>query len=435
MLGLSLMFFSIILFFISIIMKYCHSSSLRVRVLELNTFMKRNSKLYDENSKMFDKDSHISNKNVENLESQILLQGNSKFSPENLESIDSLLHEESMDLTPNTSKLSSENSNFSCEKLEITDSIQRESIDSMQNIKDIKILDSYNTSPSQRYFNPLDSQSAPNTLKSLFLGDRLQNPAQTTQSNIRESQILSNITDSQHAFAIHDDTMPHKKRFYLQKYLLVFVIFALLYIPCYEGFSTLTLIYSLFDVPSVLCTILSICLGFSIIMQDFCNFKNISCTDNKICNVFLVFFDLLRQKCDSKRKFIIKDYCTSYFALSLKAGRKLGFYYSSSSFYGFLCLALFGLVVYGNHFKIFTFDVYYANVWIQALLVVIFVGIVFCKDRFFALLIVLSFIPFACGYALQLNIFEFIICPYLWCFSVGYVVVQSIVRLLHFFYH
>ncbi|RDU65334.1 hypothetical protein CQA53_06590 [Helicobacter didelphidarum] len=190
------------------------------------------------------------------------------------------------------------------------------------------------------------------------------------------------------------------------------------FIPLYEGFSAIVLCYSLFDIPCVLCVLLTFYLILKILLQDYyiIKEKNLS-----LCNITAL------------RGFIHKSY-KRYInikksVLPLFIVQNL---YKTHTF-AFIILMMFGFLLYGNTLNLLEFDLYHQNLYIHALVVFFLIGCIFYCDRIFGIFCLLALIPFAFSQAFDYSILEFLICPYLWVFSFYYVAQRMIKTLWHFF--
>lgn len=181
------------------------------------------------------------------------------------------------------------------------------------------------------------------------------------------------------------------KILYVKYFLVILVFLASVFIPILEGFGAARLCYSFFGDVSVFCVL---------ILIFFC--KDILSLDSKS----IKYNKFLRDK-------IIESSKNS-------SAKKCGI---------FLAISLAGLILYGHSFSFFRFDLFHSNVMIQACVAILLIGFIFLMDRIYGLLGLLA-LGFSLFIHIDFSILEFLICPYLWVFSVIYVAVFLLKLLL-----
>lgn len=162
----------------------------------------------------------------------------------------------------------------------------------------------------------------------------------------------------------------------------VFGVFTFCVLPLFNGYSLCTFVYSFFDSPSVFCILL---VGFFVAGQF-------------------------------------------YLGLGFKSLGSLGVFTHKAQDRTFFLFFIFGSLLYISSLNLLWFDLYHTSPIAQAVSVVIFVILIGIFDRFSLVLLSISLAIFIlCGLGFSfldryynLSIFEFIICPYLWFYSLFY---------------
>lgn len=162
------------------------------------------------------------------------------------------------------------------------------------------------------------------------------------------------------------------------KYSVSFVAFFLcLYYPIYEGFSAIAMIYSLFDCLSVFCVLLLIFLCFKIFYKDFIesrfyNFTKITTTKAQNFALFTITF-------------------------------------------------LLGFMLYAHTLNISDIDIYHSLPFIHGIIAILALQAIFLAHKIYGIL-ALSSLILSVVINLDFSILEFLICPYLWLFSIFYII-------------
>lgn len=160
------------------------------------------------------------------------------------------------------------------------------------------------------------------------------------------------------------------------KYTIAFVLFAMSLIPINlhteQSYNAFEIIYTFFDSPSVFCALLSMLFIARCVLGDMFRFS------------WIGYF--IRQKCTIKNSTM-------------------------------LILSVFGAVLYLGAFNILPFDIYHLGIWQSGcitLCVVVLIGIL---DSYALVLVFFTICVYA-FFGFDLSLAEFVICPYLWLYSV-----------------
>lgn len=180
------------------------------------------------------------------------------------------------------------------------------------------------------------------------------------------------------------------------KYLIVIILFlTALFVPFYEGFSLIILCYSLFDSISIFCALMLLFLCVKIIYKDFALIKP-KC-------------DVIESKQDSKTKL---DSIES----NLPKPR---------AFALFTIIATLGFALYAHTLNLTNIDIYHASPLIHALIALLTLSVLYKISKIYALLALIALIP-SIFTLYNYSILEFLICPYLWIFSLFYMLATII---------
>lgn len=206
------------------------------------------------------------------------------------------------------------------------------------------------------------------------------------------------------------------RKYLMMKYGSVCIILCFICMPLFDEYSIIVYLYSFFDSPSILCVWLAILLASQYISRDYMIAKY---------NRNMVFPYKYNQlpTCDNIATCCFDNLCYKW---------QNSHFFTISHFWSFVVLIWYGFIVYGNTFGLLHFDLYHANIWIHAIFTFVFAAIIFVIDKSFGIVILLSLVVFACSTNTDMSIFEIIICPYLWVFSIFFVVTKICICIYKF---
>lgn len=179
-----------------------------------------------------------------------------------------------------------------------------------------------------------------------------------------------------------------EKIFNTMNYYLLFILFSILFLPIYQGFSAIDFIYSFFDQPSNFCIVLSLTYFLRSILNKF------------------------------KNKLSMNEFFYSFINAKFKN-------------ISFFIIFIYGCFIFFGAMDIIPIDIYHSNIWIQVLLIIIISLIFFAFDKFIYVLFMLSLIPFI-FYSKGEVIIESIICIYLWLFCLFFIINRFLLLVFNF---
>ncbi|MWV62986.1 hypothetical protein DCO58_01265 [Helicobacter saguini] len=207
------------------------------------------------------------------------------------------------------------------------------------------------------------------------------------------------------------------KKILIFKYCLVLILFLFaLFAPFYEGFSLVVLCYSLFDSTSVFCTLLLIYLCFKIMYKDFIE----SNLQNSHSHFLSKSIPTLPPFCKINTKNANANFANAQ-----------DFIESNSLQTYVLCitLALLGFILYAHTLNLTNIDIYHKSPIIHAFIALITIITLYKINKTYATLALTALIS-SIFTKQDFSILEFLICPYLWIFSLFYITITPFLNLI-----